>query len=319
MQLGSSLRIIFMGTPDFAVPALKALYEDGHEIVSVYTREPKPKGRGKEIAHTPVSVFAQKNGIPVRTPRSLKRENEYVEEIKQLKPDLIVVAAYGLILPKEVLEAPEYGCLNIHASLLPRWRGASPIQQAILAGDKESGVCIMHMDEGLDTGDVVSGESIPLDRQINSQILHDRLSLLGAEMIKKCARKIATEGKFSSTPQGEKGATHAPIITKEDGRIDWNKNANQIDQQIRAFTPWPGSWSKSEGNRFKILEVASENSVTEQEKQKSPGTVLDKSGKIICGEGTALHITRIQPHNKKPMDFVSTINGGYLKEGSVFE
>ena len=280
-----------MGTPDFSVPALDALIRT-HEVIAVYSREPKPKGRGHQIQKTPVQELAEQNNIPVFTPKSFKKDPDAVAQFQSLNADVAVVAAYGLILPLPVLTAPKYGCLNIHASLLPRWRGASPIQHAILAGDAKSGVTIMQMEEGLDTGPMLSKREIDISGMTTPQ-LHDALSTMGAEMIVDVLKKIP-QGEI----QNDAKSVYAPMLKKEDGLIDWTKPAAEIDRQVRALNPWPGTFTHLNGKRLKIL---SGRVVT------SPG-----EGRIVCGDGSFYQIETLQPENAKAMDVKSAINGKYL-------
>jgi methionyl-tRNA formyltransferase len=304
------LRIIFMGTPDFAVSALRALDESMHEVVYVYTQPPRPKGRGHKLQPSPVQLYAQDQGIKVRTPSSLKNK-EAQADFASIKADVAIVAAYGLILPKPVLDAPRHGCLNIHASLLPRWRGASPIQRAIWAGDAETGVTIMQMDEGLDTGGMIAAQKIRITDKTTASSLHNELSLMGANMVLDAAAALASGKTLEVTPQDDAQSTYAPLLTKEDGRIDWHKNAAEIDRQIRALNPWPGTFTES----FKIKNaVHSSNTTTEK-----PGTLLDKSGHIACGDGSVLRLLSLQPAGKKPMDVASALNGGYIAVGDVLK
>jgi methionyl-tRNA formyltransferase len=302
----SALRIVFMGTPDFAVPALKALHDAGHEIVAVYSQPPRPKGRGQQVQKSPVHIYAEENGIPVFNPKSLKNA-EAQDEFKKLNADVAVVAAYGLILPKAVLDAPKYGCINIHASLLPRWRGASPIQHAIWSGDPETGITLMQMDEGLDTGAVISMERIAITDKTTSSSLHDELSALGGKMIVKAIGELAKNGALKSVPQDDE-STYAPMLKKENGKINWTLSAAMIDRQIRALNPWPGTWAEFEGKRIRIL--AAEISPA----KGNPGEILDRHGNI----GHGLKILKIQPEGKNAMDFSAAVNGGYLKVGGIF-
>lgn len=302
----SAPRIVFMGTPDFAVPALKALHEAGYTIVAAYSQPPRPKGRGQQVQKSPVHIYAEENGIPVFNPKSLKNA-EAQEEFKKLNADVAVVAAYGLILPKAVLDAPKYGCINIHASLLPRWRGASPIQHAIWLGDSETGITLMQMDEGLDTGAVISMERIAITDKTTSSSLHDELSALGGKMIKKAIDELAKNGALKSMPQDDE-STYAPMLKKENGKINWSLSAAMIDRQIRALNPWPGTWSEFEGRRIRIL--AAEISPA----KGNPGEILDRHGNI----GHGLKILKIQPEGKNAMDFSAAVNGGYLKVGGIF-
>lgn len=303
------LRIAFMGTPDFAVPALKALHESDHEIVCVYTQPPRPKGRGQKIQSSPVHEYAQQKNIPVFHPKSLKKEDAQ-KEFTAHNLDLAVVAAYGLILPKTVLDAPKYGCINIHASLLPRWRGASPIQRAIWEGDSETGITLMQMDEGLDTGAMIALEKITISPQTTASSLHDDLATLGGKMVLDVIQRLSSQGKISSTPQPESGTTYAHMLKKEDGKIDWNNTAAQINRQIRALNPWPGTYCGEGDNRLKIIAAMP----SDFPNREAPGTILDKEGHVAC-EGSVLKILKLQPPGAKPMDFSAALNGHYIKIG----
>jgi methionyl-tRNA formyltransferase len=308
-----SLKIVFMGTPEFSVPALRNLIANpNYDVIAVYTQPPRPKGRGQQVQPSPVHEVANENGIPVFTPKSLKKDPDAVMNFLSLNADVAVVAAYGLILPKAVLDAPRYGCLNIHASLLPRWRGASPIQQAILAGDATSGVTIMQMEEGLDTGPMLLKRTVTIHDATTASSLHDELSALGSAMIEDVLDLICAGTPPEAEIQEDALATYAPMLTKEDGKIDWNNSAWEIDCRVRALTPWPGTWTILEnGKRFKILDGqkldASEKAV--------PGTLLGKDGAVSCGDGALYRIARIQPDGSKPMDVAAAINGGYLAVG----
>ena len=304
-----SLKIIFMGTPDFAASALKALHEDSpHEVIALYSQPPRPKGRGQKMQLSETHSYADKNNIPVYTPKSLKKEQQQ-KEFAELGADIAVVAAYGLILPQAVLDAPRYGCLNIHASLLPRWRGASPIQRAIWAGDEETGVTIMQMDRGLDTGAMIKKAAMPLNAQITSQQLHDALAQMGATLICEVLGEPATKGEIESKPQPDEGVTYAHLLKKTDGQIDWLDSAAEIDRQIRALNPWPGTYIG--GLKIKQAEL------TDQITDQPAGTILDKKGLIACGGGTVLKIKILQPAGKKAMDFASALNGGYVSVGDT--
>jgi methionyl-tRNA formyltransferase len=310
-----ALRIIFMGTPQFAVPALQSLHQAGHDIIAVYTQPPRPKGRGQQVQNSPVHAYAEANRIPVYHPKSLKNA-EAQSEFASLKADVAVVAAYGLILPKAVLDAPKHGCINIHASILPRWRGASPIQHAILSGDAESGVTLMQMDEGLDTGAILAIEKTPLTGTTTTPELHDTLSAIGGRMIVKAMNDLAQNGKLPSTPQDDSETVYAPMLKKEDGKLNWKLSAKILDQKIRALNPWPGTFADYEGKRIKILEAIPQKSSAVADKQ-TEGTILDKSGAVLCGDGSVLQITKLQPDGKKPMDFTAALNGT-VKVGGVF-
>ena len=302
-----------MGTPDFSVGALRALINSQHDVVCVYSQPPRPKGRGQQVQKSPVHLCAEENGIEVRTPLNFK-DNVDVSAFADLDLDVAVVAAYGLILPESILNAPTHGCINIHASLLPRWRGAAPIQRAIMAGDTESGVTIMQMERGLDTGPEISKESVEITFDPTAQSLHDALSDLGAQMIVKDIDSLAEQGTLSSTVQSEEGVIYAHMLRKEEGRIDWNKSAEEIDRQIRALTPWPGTWCETHvGKRLKVLEAV----LIEESGNKQAGTILN-DGMINCGEGV-LSLLRVQPENKKPMDVKAALNGGYLLVGECLQ
>jgi methionyl-tRNA formyltransferase len=309
----SGLRIIFMGTPDFAVSALKSIHESEHEIIAVYSQPPRPKGRGYEVQPSPVQAFAEKNNIPVFHPKSLKSAEEQ-KKFADLEADIAIVAAYGLLLPKAVLDAPKHGCINIHASILPRWRGASPIQQSIWKGDSEAGVTLMQMNEGLDTGPAIVSRSLEIKDHTTAQSLHDDLSVMGAGMIVQLMDRLASEGKLESKAQDDSKATYAPLLKKEDGKINFEQSAVEIHRQIRALNPWPGTFAVHNGKRIKILEA----SVSEISSEKTAGTILDKEGHVQTGHKSVLKILKLQPENAKAMDFTSALNGGYIKAGDLF-
>lgn len=302
----SKLRVAFLGTPDFAVASLEALAEAGHEIVCVYSQPPRPAGRGHRERPSPVHRFADERSWPVRTPLTLRDPDEQ-EAFGRLNLDVAVVVAYGLILPRAILEAPRLGCINVHASLLPRWRGAAPIQRALLAGDRETGVTIMQMDEGLDTGPTLLRRAVAIEKEDTAQILHDRLAALGAEALVEALGALS-RGALQPQPQEDSGATYAEKIRKEEGRLDWRLPARQLERQVRAFTPWPGAWFELEGERFKVLgaEVA--------EGEGAPGQVLDDELTIACGEG-ALRLTRLQRAGKAPMEAEALLRGFAIPPG----
>ncbi|WP_207455307.1 methionyl-tRNA formyltransferase [Azospirillum sp. SYSU D00513] len=309
----SPLRLIFMGTPDFAVPSLNALVEAGHEVVCVYSQPPRPAGRGQQVQKSPVHRFAEERGIPVRTPKSL-RNAEAQAEFAELKADAAVVAAYGLILPQPVLDAPRLGCLNVHGSLLPRWRGAAPIQRAILAGDDETGITIMQMDVGLDTGAMLLKEAVPITPATTASSLHDELAALGARMIVEALDGIAA-GRLTAEPQPEEGVTYAAKLTREDGRLDWTQPASYVERQVRALTPWPGCWfdaPKAEGTeRIKVLKAE----LAPDARTAAPGTVLDDRLTIACAGG-AVRLTSVQRPGKGPVDGAAFLRGFDLPPGS---
>ncbi|TWI34451.1 methionyl-tRNA formyltransferase [Paracoccus sulfuroxidans] len=289
------MRVIFMGTPDFSVPALRAIAAE-HEVVAVYSQPPRAAGRGQKPRPSPVHKAAEELGLPVRTPERLKSPEDQAE-FAALQVDVAVVVAYGLILPQPVLDAPRLGCLNIHASLLPRWRGAAPIHRAIMAGDSETGVAIMQMEAGLDTGPVLAETRTPITAEDTTATLHDRLSAMGAELI------VATLARLPlpATPQAEEGVTYAQKIDKAEARIDWTQTASQIDRQIRALSPFPGAWTMLGSERIKLLQ----SRVVQGSGQ--PGEVL--SGfTIACGEG-AVEIITAQREGKRPMPASEILRG----------
>lgn len=306
------LKIVFMGTPDFAASALKALLASPHDIVCVYSQPPRPAGRGQQEKKSAVHQLAEDNGIQVRTPLKLKGNEDELNFMASLDADVAVVAAYGLILPQTVLDIPRYGCLNIHASLLPKWRGASPIQHAIWEGDDKTGVAIMQMEAGLDTGPVIKMQSTEINTSTTASTLHDTLAEMGGTLILDVLDQLATTGQIISTPQDNSLTSYARMLTKQDGIIDWSRTATQIDRQIRALTPWPGCFFELDGKRFKL--VSTEPS--ELQSPHEPGTIIDKDGHISCGQGTSLKLTTIQPDGKKAMSFSDALNGNYISLGS---
>ncbi|AKM07305.1 methionyl-tRNA formyltransferase [Pelagerythrobacter marensis] len=301
------MRIVFMGTPDFAVPALKALHAAGHTLVGVYSQPPRPAGRGKKLQPSPVQREAEILDIPVRSPVSL-RSDEVQAEFAQLKPDLAVVAAYGLILPQAVLDIPTYGCLNIHASLLPKWRGAAPIQRAILAGDSVTGVTIMQMEAGLDTGPMLATARTPVEDKTAGE-LTEELAEIGAQLM---VGTLIDLPALQPVPQDDAMASHAPKIDKAEARIDWSHDAEAIERQVRAFAPFPGSWFTLGGERIKILAA----DVVAQE--GTPGVVLDDDLAIACGYA-ALRPTRIQRAGKPAMEVAAFLRGRAVPTGMMVE
>lgn len=302
-----SLKVIFMGTPDFAAVALQALIDSDHEIICAYSQPPRPKGRGHKVQKSPVHELAESHDIPVLTPATLKGKDAQ-EEFAAHNADVAIVAAYGLLLPVAVLEAPKYGCLNIHASLLPRWRGASPIQHAILKGDDVSGVTIMQMDKGLDTGDMIVKGQVDITPQTTAASLHDELAEIGGTLALEVLSDLAEHGKVHVEKQNDALSCYAPLLKKSDGQINWQDKASDIDQQIRALNPWPGVWGEIQGKRFKILQAALIHDPVDGE----IGEILNKNGDILCGSATVLRIVKLQPEGKKAMDFTAALNGGYI-------
>ena len=300
------MRLIFMGTPDFAVPSLVELAARGHEIAAVYTRAPKPAGRGMDVQRAPVEQEARRLALAVHTPRTLKDE-EAQAAFRAHNADAAVVVAYGLILPKSVLEAPRLGCFNIHASLLPRWRGAAPINRAIIAGDAESGVTIMKMDEGLDTGAIAMAERTPIGTDITAGDLHDALSRLGADLMLRTLA-AAERGSLTLTPQPDKGVTYAEKISKTETRIDWSKPWKQVHDHVRGLSPFPGAWFEMDGVRIKALRS------TKGEGSGAAGTALDDKLTIACGAG-AVRFTQVQRAGKQPMSADEFLRGTPVKPG----
>ena len=303
------LRLAYMGTPDFAVPALKALLDAGHDIVAVYSQPPSKAGRGKKLRPSPVHAFAEEHGIEVRTPKSLKTE-EAQKAFADLKLDAAIVAAYGLILPTEILEAPRLGCLNIHASLLPRWRGAAPIHRAIMAGDKETGICIMQMDEGLDTGDVLAREAIAITDDMTTAILHDLLADMGASLLVPTLDGL-NAGTIKPEPQPDEGVTYAKKIDKSEARIDWAQSATEISRLVRGLNPFPGAWFEVDGQRLKVLA----GTVVKSEDDAPAGTTLSDHLLIQCGQD-AYQITRAQRAGKGAMDIDDLMRGMTIPTGT---
>ncbi len=307
---GEKLKLVFMGTPEFSVGALKALLDAGHDVVCVYSQPPRKAGRGQKLTPSPVHAFAQSKGIEVRTPASLKGADEQAA-FAALNADAAVVVAYGLILPKAILDAPRMGCFNIHASLLPRWRGAAPIQRAIEAGDTTSGVAIMQMDEGLDTGAVVLMEQTPIAPSMTAGELHDALSDLGARLIVTALDGMAA-GTLSATAQPADGVTYAKKIDKAETHIDWARPAATVANQVRAFHPL--AWFDLDGLRVRVLEVATEQGPSIQG-SGAPGVTLDDQLLVACGEG-ALRLKRVQPAGKAAMDAPAFLNGRQVPGGT---
>ncbi|KXS52059.1 MAG: methionyl-tRNA formyltransferase [Marinobacter sp. T13-3] len=300
------MRIVFAGTPDFAATALKALIQAGHDIVGVYSQPDRPAGRGRKLVPGPVKQVALDADIPVFQPLSLKPE-EAQQELAHLKPDVMIVAAYGLILPKAVLDIPTHGCLNIHASLLPRWRGAAPIHRAIAAGDSETGITIMQMDEGLDTGDMLLKVTTAIQPDDTGGSLHDRLADLGGEAIVEALDKLQ-KGQLSPEPQNNDEACYAHKLSKEEGHLDWQRSADELARLVRAFNPWPGTFTDlgDQRIRFHLAEAVNQDS------GQAPGTVLKRERDgidIACGSGT-LRVTRVQLPGTRAQSVNDLINGG---------
>lgn len=299
------MRLVFAGTPDFAVPTLECLLNSRHEVLAVYTQPDRPAGRGRKLTPSPIKLLAQRYQIPVRQPETLRSELA-ISELEDLKPDIIIVVAYGLILPQSVLSIPTYGCLNVHASLLPRWRGAAPIQRAILAGDQQSGVTIMQMDAGLDTGDMLKQSSLPITSEMTAQELHDELARKGASDLLEVVNQIAGGGPPECLKQESEAATYAAKLSKKEAVIDWSEAGVSILRKIKAFNPWPVAHTILRGRVLRVWDAEQ----IEQEHSAQPGTLLSiSSGKMIiaCGQG-ALALTEIQPEGKKRMSSLAYLN-----------
>ncbi len=299
------MRVIFMGSPDFSVPVLDALVAAGHEIACVYCQPPRPAGRGKKDRPTPVHARAEALGLPVRHPVSLKSPGAQAE-FAALNADIAVVVAYGLLLPQAVLDAPTQGCLNIHASLLPRWRGAAPIHRAIMAGDAETGICIMQMEAGLDTGPVLLREATAIGTTETTGALHDRLSAMGARLIVQALDQLPD---LTPAPQPEDGVTYAAKIDKAEAAIEWTKPAAEVIRQINGLSPFPGAWTTQGDQRIKLL------SAEPAEGQGTPGTALDDALTIACGAG-ALRVSRAQRAGKGVQDAATFLNGNPVPKGT---
>lgn len=302
---GAKLKLVFMGTPDFSVAALQALLDAGHDVACVYSQPPRKAGRGQKLTPGPVHAFAEAQGIEVRTPASLKGEDEQAA-FAALNADAAVVVAYGLILPQAILDAPRLGCFNIHASLLPRWRGAAPIQRAIETGDAETGVAIMKMDAGLDTGDVVMMEPTPIAPDTTAGELHDALAVLGARLIVEALDGVAS-GALTPRPQPADGVTYAKKIDKAETRIDWTRSAAAVSAQVRAFHPL--AWFELDGARVRVLDVGIEPGAGEA------GATLDDKLLVACGAG-AVRLKRVQPAGKAAMDAGAFLNGHAVTPGT---
>ncbi len=308
-----NLRTVFMGTPAFAVSTLRTVLTSGVNLVGVYTQPDRPKGRGNVLTPPPVKVLAQEHGIPVFQPFKL-REPAAVEELRRLAPDLVVVVAFGQILPKSVLEIPRHGCINVHASLLPKYRGASPINKAIMDGESVTGITTMLMDVGLDTGPMLVKKSIPIGEEETAGELHDRLALLGAETMAETLDRLFA-GTLAPQPQDDALSTYAPMLKKEDGRIDWSRPAREIHNQVRGLDPWPGAYTFLRGETLKIARTAVENG------EGAPGTVVAVGAdgvRIACGQGV-LRVGELQLPGKKRLAAGEFLKGRALAPGARME
>ncbi len=315
------MKILFMGTPDFAVPSLLALLEDGYDVTAVVTQPDRPKGRKRILTPPPVKEIALKHGIPVLQPEKL-RSPESVEEIRRLSPDLIVTAAYGQILPKAILELPPHGCINVHASLLPKYRGGAPIQRAIMNGEKVTGVTIMYMAEGLDTGDMISRVEVPIEDDDNAGTMFAKLSEAGANLLRKTLPELLA-GNIRAVPQNDAYATYAPNLSREDEKIRWERPAMEIYNQVRGLNPWPGAFTLYDGEVLKVWSCRKPEPVSAERPAQAdgtaPGTVLqatDEGIEVMTGEGT-IWLKEIQPAGKKAMDAGQFVRGSRIPIGTV--
>ncbi len=306
------MKILFMGTPDFAVPCIEILKENGHEICAVVTQSDKPKGRGHKLVAPPVKVFALENNIPVYQPESI-RNGELKPVLDELSPELIVVVAYGKILPEYILNFPKYGCINVHASLLPRYRGAAPIQWAVINGEKETGVTTMHMEKGLDTGDMIDKAVTEIGERETYGELHDRLSVMGAELLIKTVSSIEA-GNARREKQDDSLSDYAPMISRQTGLIDWNKSAQEIVNLIRGCNPYPMAYTTYNGEVLKII-----SAVVGNECAGVCGSIKieDKKLKIVCGDGKCIIADEIQPTSSKRMSVASYLNGHTIDESVI--
>lgn len=306
------MKIVFMGTPDFAVNALEAILNAGHEVTGVFTQPDKPQGRKMVLTPPPVKVFAESRGIKVYQPTTV-RTDEAFQLLKSLEPDLIAVVAYGKIIPENILNLPKYGCVNVHASLLPRHRGASPIQTSILVGDKITGVTTQQMDIGIDTGDILLTDKCDILPTDNFETLHDKLAVMGAKLLVDTVEGLG-KGTIVPQKQPDDGVTHCSIITKEMGHIDFNKTANEIDCLIRAFTPWPSAFFFMNGKRVKVISATLGDKTS-----KSAGAVIDTKNALVvaCGDGTSLVFNELQPEGKGKMTAKALLNGYPVEIGTV--
>lgn len=316
----SSMNIVFMGTPDFAVPSLESLLKEGYNVVGVVTQPDRPQGRKKVLTPTPVKEAALKHGLPVLQPHRM-RSPEAVEELAALQPDLIVTAAYGQILPKAVLDLPRYGCLNIHGSLLPKYRGGAPIQRSVINGEKETGITLMYMAEGIDTGDMIAKSVVPIEDEDTSGSVFEKLSVAGAKLLLEQLPLIIA-GTADRIPQNNEESTYASNLSRDDERIDWTASSREIFNRVRGLVPFAGGFTMWNDEVFKVWAVANPSEVlasTASGQAQTPGTVLDLSERGIevkTGDGSVL-LTRVQPAGKKAMEATEFIRGGVMKKGTV--
>jgi methionyl-tRNA formyltransferase len=311
------MKIVFMGTPEFAVPTLRSLFETAHEVAAVVTQPDRPKGRGRKLTPSPVKVLAEHYHAPVLQPAKVRKNQKFHEQLRALAPDVIVVAAYGQILPEAVLQIPPQGCINVHASLLPKYRGAAPMHWAIIRGERETGITTMLMDKGMDTGDMLLQQPAPITEDDTVGTLHDTLSEVGARLLAQTLRQIE-HGTLTPTPQDDAAATYAPLLTKADGRIDWQDSARDIFNRVRGLFPWPGAYTYFRDRTVKFLQVAV---VSDDFEPAAPGAVValsNETGPVIATGDGYLRILRIQPPNKRPMACSDFCRGYHLAVGDRF-
>jgi len=290
------MKIVFMGTPDFAVPTLKKIIESGHEVVAVVTQPDKSKNRGMKLQYSPVKECALENNIPIFQPVSVRKDEEFIKVYKELNPDVTVVVAFGQIIPKEILNVPKLGCINVHGSLLPQYRGAAPIQWSVINGDKITGITTMYMDVGLDTGDMILKKEVEIGKEETAGELYNRLSVIGAELLIDTL-KLIEAGEAPRVPQPN-DFTYAPMLTKETGKIEWNKTSSEIDSLVRGVNPWPGAFTEINGKKLKVHKVKITTGSGE------PGSIIKadpKEGLVIATSDSAIELVEIQPENKKRM------------------
>jgi methionyl-tRNA formyltransferase len=315
LPISRSLRLVFMGTPEFAVPSLRVLFEGEESVVGVFTQPDQPSGRGMTLHAPPVKVLAESHHIPVFQPSKL-RAPEVLTRLQEWQPDLIIVVAYGKMLPNTILEFPPHGCMNVHASLLPKYRGAAPIQWAIAQGERETGVTIMRISERMDAGDILLQRTLPIEKSDTGGSLHDKLSHLGAEALKE-ALQLFKQGQLSARQQNESEVTYAPIIKKEDGRIDWTQEALVIERRIRAFNPWPSAYSTIQGKLLKIFKAHPETEAPHT--SVPPGTVTEVSSVhlLVATGGGQLAVEEVQLEGKKRMSIEEFLRGHAIQRGAV--
>ena len=306
-----SLRLAFMGTSDFSIPTLEVLENSSHDICAVYTQPPRRAGRGKQEQKTPIHKFADSRGINVYTPSDL-RSKKITKHLSDLGADMAIVVAYGLLLPPEILITPRFGCINIHSSLLPRWRGAAPIQRAIMAGDDKTGISIMQMEPGLDTGPILVSQEVPISKTTTGQSLHQTLASLGASLIGPAIAAVRN-GTIKAVTQPKRGVTYANKLSKEDGHLNWTKSAQEIERLIRALNPWPGAWCILEDKRLKIFEAEVRKT---EPNSFAPGTITDEKFSVVCGKDE-LRLKKIQQSGRKIMDINDFKRGTQVTIGTL--